>query len=131
MHRRARAAMEVLHRSRKRQSVPCTVVVLPLSTFRAMPKFFRYTAQIRRQLDDTEGLIGYSLEANVLSRKFWTLSVWEDGESLWRFVGRNPHSQVMRDLLPHMGQTEFFHFEVDGSSVPPDWEETKRRMRER
>jgi nitrite reductase/ring-hydroxylating ferredoxin subunit len=29
-----------------------------------------------------------------------------------------------------MGQTEFFHFEVNGSSVPPDWQETKRRMRE-
>lgn len=36
----------------------------------------------------------------------------------------------MKDLLAHMGQTEFFHFEVSGSSVPPDWQETKRRMRE-
>ena len=25
----------------------------------------------------------------------------------------------------------FFHFEVNGSSVPPDWQESKRRMRER
>jgi nitrite reductase/ring-hydroxylating ferredoxin subunit len=37
---------------------------------------------------------------------------------------------AMKDLLAHMGQTEFFHFEVSGSSVPPDWQETKRRMRE-
>lgn len=104
---------------------------LPLNTFRALPKFMRYTIQIRRQLAASEGLIGYSLDANVPGKEFWTLSVWEDRESLWRFVQRIPHSRVMTDLLPHMRQTDFFHFEVDGSSVPPDWKETKRRMRER
>lgn len=104
---------------------------LPLNTFRAMPKFFRYTVQIRRQLADSGGLLGYSLDTNVPGREFWTLSVWEDGESLMRFVERNPHGRVMTDLMPHMGQTEFIRWKVDGASVPPDWEEAKRRMRER
>ena len=104
---------------------------LPLNKWRAMPRFFRYSSQIQHQLADSEGLIGYSLDANLLGRKFWTLSVWEDEESLRRFVQRAPHSRVMTDLLPDMGQTEFFHWKVDGSSVPPDWEEARRRMRER
>jgi nitrite reductase/ring-hydroxylating ferredoxin subunit len=104
---------------------------LPLATFRAMPKFFRFVFGIRRQLAESEGLIGYSLDAHPLAKEFWTLSVWEDRESLWRFVQRMPHTQAMQDLLPHMKQTEFFHFEVAGDSVPPDWQETKRRMRER
>jgi hypothetical protein len=104
---------------------------LPLNKWRAIPKFMRYTSQIRRQLADSEGLIGYALDANVLKRDFWTLSVWEDEESLKRFVQRNPHSRVMTDLLRDMGQTEFLPFKVDGSSIPPDWEGTKRRMRER
>ncbi len=88
---------------------------LPLSSFRAMPKFMRYTYQIRRQLADSEGLIGYPLDANVPGRKFWTVSVWEDEESLVRFVERTPHSRVMTDLLPHMGQTEFVHWKISGS----------------
>ncbi len=104
---------------------------LPLNKWRTMPKFFRYTRQIQRQLANSEGLIGYSLDANVLGRTFWTLSVWEDEESLWRFVPRIPHSRAMTNLLRDMGQTEFFHWKVDGSSVPPDWEEAKRHMRER
>jgi 3-phenylpropionate/trans-cinnamate dioxygenase ferredoxin component len=104
---------------------------LPLNTFRAMAKFMRFTRQIRRQLAETEDLIGYSHDAHVLAKEFWTLSLWEDRESLWRFVQRVPHSRAMADLLPGMGQTKFFHFEVDGSSVPPDWEETKPRLRER
>ena len=110
---------------------PALLSHLPLATFRAMPKFFGFVSGIRRQLAESEGLIGYSLDAHVLAKEFWTLSVWEDRDSLWRFVQRMPHSRAMQDLLPHMGQTEFFHFEVNGSSVPPDWQETKRRMRER
>ena len=110
---------------------PALLSRLPLKTFGAMPKFFRFVSGIRSQLAHTEGLIGYSLDAHPLAKEFWTLSVWEDRESLWRFVQRMPHSQAMQDLLPHMGETEFFHFELDGSSVPPDWQETKRRMRER
>ena len=104
---------------------------LPLKRWRAIPKFMRYTSQIQRQLADSEGLIGYALDAKVLSRDFWTLSVWEDKASLRRFVQQNPHEKVMMDLLPHMGQTAFFPFKVDASSIPPDWEDTKRRMRER
>jgi nitrite reductase/ring-hydroxylating ferredoxin subunit len=104
---------------------------LPLATFRAMPKFFRFVFGIRRQLATSEGLIGYSLDANPLAKEFWTLSVWEDRDSLWEFVLKMPHSQAMRDLLPQMKQTEFFHFEVKGSSVPPDRQETRRRMLER
>jgi 3-phenylpropionate/trans-cinnamate dioxygenase ferredoxin component len=110
---------------------PALLSHLPLTTFRAIPNFFRFVTGIRRQLAHSEGLIGYSLDANVPGKEFWTLSVWEDRDSLWRFVERLPHSRAMTDLLPHMGQTGFFHFEVDGSSVPPDWQETKRRMRER
>jgi hypothetical protein len=107
---------------------PALLSNLPLATFRAMPKFFRFVIGIRRQLAHSEGLIGYSLDANVPGKEFWILSVWEDRESLWQFVRRLPHSRAMTDLLPHMRPTEFFHFEVDGSSVPPDWHETKRRM---
>jgi nitrite reductase/ring-hydroxylating ferredoxin subunit len=110
---------------------PALLSHLPLTTYRAMPKFFRFVSGIRRQLADSEGLIGYSLDAHPLAKEFWTLSVWEDREYLWRFVQRMPHSRAMTDMLPHMGETRFFHFEVAGSSVPPDWQETKRRMRER
>jgi hypothetical protein len=77
--------MEVLRSSRERQEVH-GVVDLPLNKWRAIPKFMRYTSQIRHQLADSEGLIEYALDANVLNRDFWTLSVWEDEESLSRFV---------------------------------------------
>ena len=35
------------------------VSYLPVNKFRALPKFFRYTRQIQRQLAASEGLVGY------------------------------------------------------------------------
>jgi nitrite reductase/ring-hydroxylating ferredoxin subunit len=104
---------------------PAMLSHLPLATFRATPKFFRFIFAIQRQLASSEGLIGYTLDAHPLAKEYWTLSVWEDRDSLWRFVHKLPHSKAMQDLLPHMGETRFFHFEVKGSLVPPDWQETK------
>jgi heme-degrading monooxygenase HmoA len=107
------------------------VSYLPLNKFRALPKFMKYTFQVRRQLAGSEGLIGYSMDANVVGKEFWTLSVWEDAEALRRFVHRDPHDEVMRDLLPDMGQTEFVRWKASGSSVAPAWEAAKERIRER
>jgi len=59
------------------------------------------------------------MDANIAGKEFWTLSVWEDAEALRRFVHRSPHDEVMRDLLPDMGQTEFVRWKASGSSIPP------------
>ncbi len=107
------------------------VSFLPLNKFGALPKFMRYTFQTQRQLAASEGLIGYSMDANILGKKFWTLSVWEDAEALRSFVRRAPHEKIMKDLLPDMRQTEFVRWKAKGSSVPPDWGAAKERVRER
>ena len=107
------------------------VSYLPLNKFRALPKFLRYTRQIQRQLAASEGLVGYSMDAKVFGKEFWTLSVWEDAQALRRFVHRTPHDEVMRDLLADMGKTEFVQWKASGSSLPLDWGAAKERVRER
>jgi Domain of unknown function (DUF3291) len=56
------------------------------------------------------------------------LSVWEDEESLMRFVGRYAHGRVMTDLIPHMGQTKFVQWRVSRSDIPLNWKEARTRM---
>ena len=107
------------------------VSYLPLNKFRALPKFMKYTFQIQRQLAASEGLVGYSMDADVVGKEFWTLSVWEDAQALRRFVHHKPHDKVMTDLLPDMGKTEFVRWKASGSSIPPDWGAAKERVRER
>lgn len=101
---------------------------LPLKHFRAIPKFFRFTFEIMRQLQTSPGLIGYSLDARPFARKFWTLSVWRDRQSLQVFVSAMPHSQVMQSLAPHMGKSQFAQWTVESHEIPLDWSVAKARI---
>jgi hypothetical protein len=123
--------MEVLSSPDSDREYTALVSYLPLNKFRALPRFLRYTRQIQRQLAASEGLVGYSMDANVAGKEFWTLSVWEDAQALRSFVHRTPHDEVMRDLLVDMGQTEFVRWQARGSSVPPGWSAAKERVGER
>ncbi len=101
---------------------------LPLQKYRKLPAFARFTFQITRQLRETPGAIGYSMRAKLLSREFWTLSVWEDTRSLMNFVAKVPHGEVMKALSSHMGPTKFTQWKILGSAIPPNWDEATRRM---
>ena len=86
------------------------------------------TFQTQRQLQKAKGLIGYSLHAEPLRRHFWTLSVWEDNESLMNFVRQVPHGRIMQLLAPQMGKTEFVQWKVKAEDIPPNWNDAKARM---
>jgi len=100
---------------------------LPLRKYGKVPPFFRYTLQIQRQMRATPGVIGYSMRAKVLSRNFWTLSVWEDDRTLMEFVRLPPHGEAMKWIAPHMGATRFTRWKVPGSAVPPTWDDAMKR----
>jgi hypothetical protein len=72
-------------------------------------------------------VIGYSLQAEILRRRFWTLSLWESEAALMEFV-HAPHSEIMRELAPHMGKTFYTTWSVKGSDLPLDWGEARQRV---
>jgi hypothetical protein len=47
---------------------------LPLARYRDLPRFLRWTMKIRKQLATADGLAGYSLDAHLLRKTFYTLS---------------------------------------------------------
>jgi quinol monooxygenase YgiN len=100
---------------------------LPLKKYRAIPSFLRFSFQIQKQLRGTPGVIGYSLRAKVLSRNFWTLSVWEDEKALMDFVAQLPHGEAMKAMTPHMGPSKVTQWRVAGSALPLRWEEAIQR----
>ena len=103
---------------------------LPLTKFRALPKFIKYARQVERQLADSPGLVGYSVRAKLLGLKFWTLSVWEGEDALMKFTYKLPHSEVMEAIAPYMGQTRFIRWQIKGADVPPSWDEAEKRSKE-
>ena len=101
---------------------------LPLNKYSAVPGFIRFSLQIQQQLRSTPGVIGYSLRARILSRNFWTLSVWQDQITLMDFVAKIPHGEAMKAMFPHMGSSKFTQWKVAGSSLPLRWDEAMQRL---
>jgi quinol monooxygenase YgiN len=101
---------------------------LSLKSYWRVPQFFVYTAQVMRQLAAAQGLLGYSVLARPLSKRFWTLSAWENEAALRAFVQHPPHVRLMAALAPHMGETKFVRWMVKGSQLPLRWDDALRRF---
>jgi hypothetical protein len=101
---------------------------LPLRRYRRIPSFIRATLRIRRQLATAEGLVGYSLNAKLLSKTFWTLSAWRNQEALDRFARADPHRSLIAAIRPHMNRTTFVTWTSTGSDVPVKWETAREHV---
>jgi hypothetical protein len=79
---------------------------LPLKSLWALPQFFYYSRRIQTQLKSARGLIGYSLLAHLLAKRFWTISVWEVDIALAKFIHKHPHQEAMAVLRRFMGGSD-------------------------
>src|SRR5262249_50318393 len=57
-----------------------------LKSPRRVPAFIRRSFKIIKQADAASGIVGWSLGQNIFKLDFYTLSVWQDAESLRHFV---------------------------------------------
>jgi len=94
-----------------------------------IPGLLLRTASIMKQLRHSERLVGYSLLAQPLALRFWTLSVWNDEAALKRFVHAQPHALTMERMRPQLRLTRFIRWRVNGSELPPTWEDALNRFR--
>jgi quinol monooxygenase YgiN len=101
---------------------------LPLKSYWRVPPFVFYTAQVMRQLASARGLLGYSLLARPLSKRFWTLSAWKDEAALSAFVQHEPRLRLMAALAPYMDKTKFVRWMVKGSQLPLRWDDALGRF---
>ena len=85
-----------------------------------------------KQADATPGMVGWSLGFNLFTLDFYTLSVWQDNDSLRRFVREGEHLASLTEFEHDMRKpSTFVHFKVSGHDVPPKWKDALARIRER
>jgi heme-degrading monooxygenase HmoA len=96
--------------------------------FAATFRFFRFVQAVRRQLAAADGLIGYSLWAKPVAKRYWTLSVWRDEAALVSFMRTTLHAEIMTKLRPDMSATKFVRWTVKGSEAPITWDEGLRHL---
>ena len=64
---------------------------IPPRKFSATWRMFRGASAVRKQLVESEGVIGFSMLARPLRKQYATLSVWFDDAALSKFSGEHPH----------------------------------------
>lgn len=101
---------------------------LPLRSHRHIPRFLRATMKIRRQLAAADGLAGYSLNAQLFAKTFWTLSAWDSQQALRAFSHANPHEDQVGGIRPTMLPSTFVFWTVRGSELPVSWQTARERI---
>jgi hypothetical protein len=94
------------------------------------PAFFSASLKIQKQVEAASGAVGYSLGAHLPGLLFYTLSVWEDEDSLRRFSRSLQHSDAMRAFHHDMRMpSPFIRWQVMGADLPLKWPEALERIR--
>jgi heme-degrading monooxygenase HmoA len=101
---------------------------IPARRFSSTRRLFSGASAVRKQLEATEGVMGFSLLARPVRRQYATLSVWVDEPALAAFAGGSPHGELMADLAKELGPTKFIRWKISGSEGKPSWREALRRL---
>lgn len=89
---------------------------------------FAGASAVRKQLAQTDGVVGFSLLARPVRKQYATLSVWEDEGALENFARSHPHSRLMAELGPEMAPTTFARWTVRGVDARPSWRDALARL---
>ena len=91
-------------------------------------KLFRGSRAVRRQLIGTDGVMGFSMLAEPVRKRYATLSVWRDEPALAAFARAHPHDELVVALRPEMGETKFVRWTISGADGRPSWKEALERL---
>jgi hypothetical protein len=96
----------------------------PRGAFRLM----RHSLAIRRQVLRTRGAVGVSVSARPLRGEYYTLSAWQDEQSLLAFAHRGAHKAGVQDLYRRGPVTGvLIAWWEDATSWKPRWDDAIRR----
>jgi quinol monooxygenase YgiN len=101
---------------------------LPLKRYRDVARFLRWTMRIRRQLRATQGCAGYTLDAKLLTKTFWTLSAWSDKEAMNAFVTTDQHAAMLADMKGRLGKATFVESTARRTDLPLAWRDARERI---
>ena len=101
---------------------------LPLRSHGDIPRFLWRTWLVRRQLARSPGLIGYSLDAHLLAKTFWTVSAWRSRPDLGGFERTSPHAAAKNALRRAMMPSTFVMWRSQPEDLPITWPEVRGRL---
>ena len=105
--------------------------MLPLRRYVDIPRFLKWTGRIRKQLATADGCAGYSLDARLPQKTFYTLSAWSDAAAMNQFVHSGQHAAMLAEMAGRLGESTFVESSTASSALPLDWAAAKQRLSDR
>jgi hypothetical protein len=101
---------------------------LRVRSIRFLPLFAIHTLRSLRQVKKAPG---FQTGALLVDRSwtFWTMTAWDDQDSMRRYMTAGAHKRAMPHLLHWCDEASVAHWEQEESALP-SWQEADRRMRE-
>jgi len=100
-----------------------------LSRMRDTPAFLRATREITSALDEAEGLIGYALQARILSRTYRTVSAWRSPEDARGYARSGAHGRIAAAARSGAQPKALVRWHAPAGELPPSWTEIDERLR--
>ena len=100
-----------------------------LKSLRRVPAFLASSIRIMKQANVAPDIIGWSLGTDLFRLEFLTLSVWEDAESLRRFVRDGSHHVAIEAFEKDLRRKSIFvYYRVLGRDLPLTWKDAIARQ---
>ncbi len=106
----------------------CVSTAFVLRRYRDVFPLLKLTQEITEQMDQTPGIIRYALSARFFTRKFRTLSVWQDKPSMQLFISSVLHAKAIKQFERWGASIAFA--EWPSKNMMPDWREADRRLQD-
>jgi quinol monooxygenase YgiN len=92
--------------------------------------FFEEVGKVTAELDQSEGMVAYSLALDTECGFSRTLSIYRSQEEMTAFAGSAPHAHavVRANELGVTGKVT--HWELSGAEFPPTWDMAKEKLAE-
>jgi heme-degrading monooxygenase HmoA len=94
------------------------------------PAFLTQAVRAWRQARRSPGVYGVTLRAELLQRRYWTLSAWTGEAALQEFARTEPHRTIMRRVRPWARTATFRFWTAPAGQLTPGqlWPEAERRI---
>lgn len=105
-----------------------SVTRLRIRSVRFLPAFALHTFRSLKQVKNASGFQGGALLADR-SWTFWTMTTWDNGESMRRYMIAGAHKIAMPRLLEWCDEASVVHWNQPETDLP-SWNAADQRMRE-
>jgi heme-degrading monooxygenase HmoA len=92
--------------------------------------FWEHLMKVDAAMPTQKGYLGHALRRVILGTEGWTMTVWENEQSLNAFVLSKTHQAAIQNGLGAVSQGRFARVTVKKSEVPISWKKAEQLLTE-